>query len=261
MQNVGGSSQISAGHELNFIIKEATIFKHCKINELLFYKELNNAESKHFAENQLLKRFTPELKGFETINGREYVALENLTFGRESGSIIDFKLGRSTIHASYGEDKTKVIEKKDLKSTSSALGFRLSGAFIKDDIGIPCEVVKKGSFLTSLKQKDLIEYTQKLFSSNKQELNMKPLNDFIIFIEELLSFFETQNTRSFISTSIIAIVDNISRSYVFRLIDFNYVEDLPNDVEHDENVIFGIKNLLDMCKKIQASPNELTEIK
>jgi len=90
---------------------------------------------------------------------------------------------------------------------------------------------------------------------------MKPLNDFIIFIEELLSFFESQNTRSFISTSIIAIVDNISRSYVFRLIDFNYVEDLPNDVKHDENVIFGIKNLLDMCKKIQASPNELNEIK
>ena len=64
IRNVGGSSQISAGHELNFIIKEGTIFKNCKKNELLFYKELNNPESKHFAENQLLKRFTPELKGF-----------------------------------------------------------------------------------------------------------------------------------------------------------------------------------------------------
>jgi hypothetical protein len=41
----------------------------------------------------VLNKLTPELRGFEVINGSEYIVLENLTYGREKGSIIDFKLG------------------------------------------------------------------------------------------------------------------------------------------------------------------------
>lgn len=75
-------------------------------------------------------------------------------------------------------------------TTSSTLGYRLSGAFIKDDIGIPTEVVKKGSYLNSLKKKDLKEYMVKLFSSNQNEINPVALQDFIKFVENLLFFFE-----------------------------------------------------------------------
>lgn len=52
------------------------------------------------------------------------------------------------------------------------------------------------------------------------------------------------------STSIIAIVDNISNSYAFRLIDFNYIQDLPVEGQRDGNVIMGIKSLLDISKRI-----------
>jgi len=134
----------------------------------------------------------------------------------------------------------------DLKSTSSSLGFRLSGGFIKNENGIPCEVMKKGDFLTSLKQKHVNGYIQKLFSSNEKKFNMKSLNDFIIFLKDLFKFFKEQNTRSFLCTSILAIVDNISESYAFKLIGFKFVQNLPND-KQDENVITGLLKLSNIC--------------
>lgn len=61
----------------------------------------------------------------------------------------------------------------------------MSGGIIKDDIGIPCEVMNRGSYLTHLKRKDVKKYIIKLFSSNNQELNIISLNEFKIFIKEL----------------------------------------------------------------------------
>lgn len=46
------------------------------------------------------------------------------------------------------------------------------------------------------------------------------------------------------------IVDNTNNSYAFKYIDFNYVGDLPEGVKRDENVVFGIKNLIEVTKKI-----------
>lgn len=125
------------------------------------------------------------MKGFEVIKGNEYIVLENITSGRERGSIIDFKLGKSSLHETYSPEKWKMTAKKDEKSTSASLGFRLSGVILKDDISIPAEVVKKGSYITSLRKKDVIEYTRRLFASNQgkfEDVNPVPLKGFIEYL-------------------------------------------------------------------------------
>lgn len=46
IKNVTETSQISAGHESNFLIRGNQIWKKCKKNEIAFYKDLNNPDSK-----------------------------------------------------------------------------------------------------------------------------------------------------------------------------------------------------------------------
>lgn len=75
------------------------------------------------------------------LKGSEYVKLENLTYGHENGSIIDFKLGKNTLHSSYSADKTATVRKKDLKTTSDSHGYRVSGVIVKNDIGVPTDFV------------------------------------------------------------------------------------------------------------------------
>lgn len=68
----------------------------------------------------------------------------------------------------------------------------------------------------------------------------------------LLDFFTQKNTRSFVSTSIIVIVDLTVNSHQFKLIDFNYVDTLPAHIHRDTNVILGIQSILQFMQDIQA---------
>lgn len=181
------------------------------------------------------------------------MALENLTFSRENASIVDFKIGKHTLHHSYNEEKRKALEKKDLKSTSNVHGYRVSGIIIKDFEGMPVERISKGAFIRSFKHKDVVEYTRKVFSSNSMKsMNTAALTEFIAFLEDLLQFFSKESTRSFVSASILLVVDNVKNSYVFKFIDFNYVDPLPKEEERDTNVIFGLTNMIAFTKAMLA---------
>lgn len=133
----------------------------------------------------------------------------------------------------------------------------MSGVIVKNMIGVPSETVQSGPFLTGFRDKEIEEYTRKVFSSNESKtVNMQALNEFLSFLGDLLHFFTKENTRSFVSTSIIVIVDNIAKSHIFKLIDFNYVDPLPEGTPRDSNVILGIENIILLIQKILKEENE-----
>ncbi|EGR29138.1 hypothetical protein IMG5_162410 [Ichthyophthirius multifiliis] len=248
IENSQKKSLISAGHQSKFQIKDNKIFKQAKENELLFYKKLW-IEKQQQAD---FLKFIPIFYGLEQIEEQEYVVLQNLTQNCQLGSIIDLKIGQNTIHESYTQKKHDEALLKDHNSTSFTLGFRISGVIIKDQKGVPIEKVNLGKFLQKFTKEQTQEYIIKVFKSNqKEEINMEALENFMIFTQDLLEFFEKRNKKRFIASSIIIIVDNIQNTYQFKLIDFNYVDDLKEDKNKDNNFIFGLQNLINMLQDIK----------
>lgn len=101
---------ITAGHEDAMIIRDNEFLKQAKINEIKFYVGLNDKADEFYEENQKLKQFIPKFFGIDIINGKQYLRMENLLKGCEKGSILDIKLGKSTVAPGASEKKIKKQE-------------------------------------------------------------------------------------------------------------------------------------------------------
>lgn len=81
------------------------------------------------------------------------------------GSIIDIKLGRNTCDPTANKEKRAKYDKKYMSSTSTQVGFRVSGYIIKDKQGISIEKSRNYKAITL----DIIpELLAKLLKSNEE---------------------------------------------------------------------------------------------
>ncbi|GKV18588.1 hypothetical protein SLEP1_g28948 [Rubroshorea leprosula] len=97
--------------------------------EVAFYRDFStNAEIPDY-----IRKFFPVFYGTETVeasNGSglcSHLVLQDLVSGRYNPSVVDIKIGSRTWYPEACEDCIEKCLKKDRKSTSVSLGFRISG--------------------------------------------------------------------------------------------------------------------------------------
>lgn len=84
----------------------------------------------------------PAYHGVIPLNGSEpkskkdysgYIKIENLLHGWPNASLIDFRLGLTSIGPDTLPEQFEYCNEKDNKTTTSKLGFRVQGYIIKDN--------------------------------------------------------------------------------------------------------------------------------
>eukprot|EP01017_Pseudomicrothorax_dubius_P021121 TRINITY_DN2282_c0_g2_i3.p1 TRINITY_DN2282_c0_g2~~TRINITY_DN2282_c0_g2_i3.p1 ORF type:complete len:314 (+),score=60.67 TRINITY_DN2282_c0_g2_i3:942-1883(+) len=261
LENVGQKSQllgtIASGHEGTFLIRGENILKVPKRPELEFYRDLANPQSKYAGENATLKDLIPKFKGEETFNGKNYIVLQNLLRGLEKGSIVDFKLGKLTYFADSRPEKIARQIKKANKSTSSKLGFRISGFILKDGEGKISKRLLRSDVYSCVNEYNIDGWIRRILLSNDATaINPEILVGIINYLQRLIYWFENANTRQFICTSICLIIDNTVKKFRIALLDFAYVRPLPAGEARDTNTIEALHSLLHYFIDIQKVESE-----
>lgn len=177
--------------------------------------------------------------------------MENCFLGCEKGSTIDLKLGKNTCAPHKSEEKKKKQAEFSEQSTSNTLFFRVSGVAIRDKQGKITKNLKKKEAFLQFKEADIPVVLREVLQSNGLEtFNQKVKDEFVKFLEELLQFYEKVNTRAFLNSSVLLIVDNISKNFKIKWIDFNYP--MKQEVKGvDNNVLPGIQKLLEIAKGLK----------
>ena len=84
-----------------------------------FYRELHLHPS--------LAAFCPAYFGTQTLAGRDYVILEDLTYGMERPFVVDIKVGTCTVAPDAAWPKRVSHLLKDRQTTTRSLGLRIIG--------------------------------------------------------------------------------------------------------------------------------------
>ena len=164
---ISSESNISGGHQEDFIKKGDRILKKAKPNEVKFYQQLYAEDA-----SPALKEFralAPEFLGIEEIEGEKFIIMEDLLQNLPNGSLMDIKLGRETYppHADI-EKKTKENEKNQ-KTTTLELGFRVTGLIRRDKQGNVIEKSTRHDCYFFVTKDNIVEKIRNIFKSNEQE--------------------------------------------------------------------------------------------
>lgn len=120
-------------------------------------------------------------------------------------------MGTSTLSAKQrAKRKVDKVIRKDQETTTSQLGFRVTGYIIKDQQGQIIEKVVKPHGL--VKVEHIPGILQKVLKSNgTTEVNLEALAFFKSKAQEMLEYFRNQHSMSMQCSSILMIVDNINK--------------------------------------------------
>jgi len=255
--------EIAAGHLDAIIIKQDKIVKRLKEKEVRFYTELSNIAQgnyegiEYLEETKMIRNLTAKCTGMTVINERTFAILENLCYKHPKASVIDFKLGRVTYSPDQSEEmKRQHIEKAE-KTISSKLGFRVSGLILKDKMGGVAHKAYKHEIYYDIKTDNIVDYIEKFLKSNDSEkVNYEAVECYKKFLEEVIEFFEKKNSRAWIGTSILFVLDNTTNYYRASWIDIGKYLKL-NEGEKDENSLEGLQSLYKILHTISESQKKL----
>jgi len=251
--------EIAAGHRDAIIIKQDKIVKRLKDKEIKFYTELANVyEGKldgidYAKETKLINDLTAKCTGMTVINGKSYAILNNLCFKHPKASVIDFKLGSVTHSPDLSEEMKRMHIEKAEKTISSKLGFRVSGLILKDKKGEVAHKAYKDEIYYSITTENIAEYIARFLKSNDAEkINLEASEYYQKFLRQVIDFFEKNNTRAWIGTSILFVLDNTTNYYRAAWIDIGKAFPLKEG-EKDENSLEGLRSLSKILHNLSNS--------
>jgi hypothetical protein len=103
------------------------------------------------------------------------------------GSVLDLKVGFTSITKNTPSHLIEKINRKDAVTTSATLGFRVTGYVIKDEKGEVLEVVKKPK--EKVKEEHIPDILRKLLKSNNHpEVNIRARDFFLAKSKEMLDY-------------------------------------------------------------------------
>lgn len=152
--------------------------------------------------------------------------------------MIDLRIGTSSITVNTPKDLYEYITQKDHKTTTVTHGFRVTAYIIKDANGnvIEKEVKPHGKALAE----HIPGILRKVLSGNElSKVNQDALDFIRRRTSEMLEYFENHNTRSITGSSVLIIIDNVTKSYEMKIIDLSHFLDLE-DSERDNGYIKGL---------------------
>lgn len=234
-----------AGHKgKDAMLKEATnILKPLAAPEFEFYEQVRKLpdDVQKFFPAYFGRRSMTDPSGKSTSH---YIVLEDLTKGLDAACVCDLKIGRRG-HDEQASTK-KVLQQKALcaVTTSSSLGFRMCGMryWRKDETLVVRDKPWGAKLRDSTMRPALVE-----FLDNGENIRFEAIDAWLPKLRAILSWFESQTSFHFYSSSVLLIYDAKGSETDVRLVDFAHTEAASTT---DENYLFGLKTLVEILEDI-----------
>eukprot|EP00027_Filamoeba_sp_ATCC50430_P004612 CAMPEP_0168556132 /NCGR_PEP_ID=MMETSP0413-20121227/8713_1 /TAXON_ID=136452 /ORGANISM="Filamoeba nolandi, Strain NC-AS-23-1" /LENGTH=470 /DNA_ID=CAMNT_0008587045 /DNA_START=8 /DNA_END=1416 /DNA_ORIENTATION=- len=235
------------------------IMKAVSVGEFTFYGNLYKS-----TVEWPLKAFLPSFFGTETKHGKSWIIIEDLCHGFSFPCVMDIKMGLTSAGEDATPEKREQMLKKDVKSTTSSLGLRITGMKVYQ--------VTNGEYLQYTKSwgrkvtDDGIEDALLKFFSNGQNVRMDAIDVFLYQLKIFQRLMESQSNYRFYSSSLLFVYDGkpepatdvvskvtlgahidlpvLHQQYMLKMIDFAHVFPIPQQQGKDDGYIFGINNLV-----------------
>ncbi|CDW84054.1 UNKNOWN [Stylonychia lemnae] len=254
---------IAGGHKDRFFIAnqygESIIIKQTNLNEMVAYEKIFNSKSSdpRFRENQVLKNFLPKYYGVQELEAPSIyqddslskdnipILLENLLADKPNASILDLKMGTSSLSLKKrAKHDVERIKLKDSMTTTKTLGFRVTGYIIKDSNGNTLEKVVKPHGKIKAEQIPIILQKLLSFQNDQNGINSEAIEYLKSQISKMIKYFQNIHSRQMQCSSLFIIIDNLNRKYDIKIVDLSSCQDFKSLEERDTGFIFGLTNLL-----------------
>lgn len=136
-------------------------------------------------------------------------------------------MGTTSITVNTPADDYERIREKDEKTTSTTLGFRVTAYIIKDKEGkvLEKEVKPHGKALAE----HIPGIIRKVLSGNELgAINPEALEFVRKRTAEMLEYFENHHSRMITGSSVLFIIDNVTKSYEMKIIDLSSSKDFED---------------------------------
>ncbi|KAI3671478.1 hypothetical protein L1987_87216 [Smallanthus sonchifolius] len=244
--------------------------------EVAFYESFSSNTS--IPEH--IRKFFPIYYGTKIMKGstgsdHPHIVLQDLTSARLNPSVMDIKIGSRTWAPEASEAYIAKCLKKDRESTSTSLGFRISGlkVYIGDESGF---YKPDRNYVRKTGPDDVRLLLRNFVSSNPSsdsETGLGPdcslassvyggPNGILAQLLELKTWFEDQTIYHFYACSLLFMFDNGlalkggGSNAEVKLIDFAHVTDGNGVIDH--NFLGGLCSLIKFISDILAETNDYT---
>ncbi|CAG9314225.1 unnamed protein product [Blepharisma stoltei] len=234
----------AGGHEGILIFRRDKVLKRALPCELNFYTNLFNPN------NQIpilleFQKFVPKFYGSQLIDGSNYIVLENLLWEYENPSIMDCKIGRVTWTRDHSPPRCVTQQLRASKTTTSSLGFRITGLLIKDREGHVTDSIRKKQVF-DITPDNILDYFARLVIRD-DVFQEEVVDQFIMETQEILDWFRKQRVSTFFTCSVLY-VNGFNKAQT-KFIDFSYVYE--SDGQRDTNMIEGLESLINTWEKLK----------
>ncbi|KAD2806130.1 hypothetical protein R6Q59_028877 [Mikania micrantha] len=245
-------------------------------DEVTFYESLST--NTDIPEH--IRKFFPIYYGTKIMKAstgwdHPHIVLQDLTAASLKPSVMDIKVGSRTWAPEASEAYIAKCLKKDRETTTTSLGFRLSGlkVYIGDDLGF---YKPDRDYIRKTGPDDVRLLLRKFISSNpssETETGQSPdcssassvyggPNGILAQLLELKTWFEHQTIYHFFACSLLFMYDNglalkgAGSNAEVKLIDFAHVTEGNGVIDH--NFLGGLCSLIKFISDILAETNDYT---
>lgn len=210
-------------------------------------------------ENTPLAKHVPKYFGIHTVNEKECIVIEDLTYGYKSPSVADLKVGTRHYDLQATEQKIKELTEKQEGSTTNSHGVRVIGLNAKKNGEVTFEQDKKQGLKNTVDQ--LKSAIDSFFPGKLKSIFNKKL----IVLRDAFVEMQKQNPGFRIyASSVLAVYDGDAKNdsddcLRVMLIDLAHLYiDISkdgadvNDKSYDDGVLIGLNNLIEFTKESAA---------
>ena len=68
---------------------------------------------------------------------------------------------------------------------------------------------------------------------------------------DMLEYFENHHSRKITGSSVLLVIDNVSKSYEMKIIDLSSSQDFSDLSQRDEGYVLGLRSILKFLNELQ----------
>jgi inositol-hexakisphosphate kinase len=188
--------------------------------------------------------YIPKFFGIEEHDGKEYIVIEDITADMAKPTLMDMKMGTSSVDPLTNPEKRAAMDLKDKKTTTCSLGMRVCGVNIQNIAD--GTVFKQGKPWGKAITVEQMPGAVKQFFHDGKKLRLDVAAHFLEDVQRILAWWTKQSVFCLYSSSLLFVFDASVENSVkaqIRVIDYAHPIDIT-DGSHDEGMIFGLQNLV-----------------